>query len=61
MVEVALAQVEARCTRRGQYHIAGYYHANRSMKDATQVRCINFNGQQNKKLIIKSSKLPMNY
>merc|ERR1712088_600332 len=37
MVEVALAQVEARCTRRGQYHIAGYYHANRSMKDATQV------------------------
>ena len=40
MVEVALAQVEARCTRRGQYHIAGYYHANRSMKDATQVRCI---------------------
>ena len=48
MVEVALAQVEARCTRRGQYHIAGYYHANRSMKDATQVRCINFNGQQNK-------------
>ena len=59
MVEVALAQVEARCTRRGQYHIAGYYHANRSMKDATQVRCINFNGQQNN--IIKSSKLPMNY
>ena len=59
MVEVALAQVEARCARRGQYHIAGYYHANRSMKDATQVRCINFNGQQNKNL--KSSKLLKKY
>ena len=46
MVEVALAQVEARCTRRGQYHIAGYYHANRSMKDATQVRCINLTGNK---------------
>ena len=40
MVEVALAQVEARCARGGdsRLHIAGFYHANRSMKDSTQVR-----------------------
>ena len=40
MVEVALAQVEARCARGGdsRLHIAGLYHANRSMKDSTQVR-----------------------
>jgi len=37
MVEVALAQVEARCARGGQYHIAGLYHANRSIKDSSQV------------------------
>ena len=37
MVEVALAQVEARCARGGQYHIAGFYHANRSLKDSSQV------------------------
>lgn len=37
MVEVALAQVEARCARGGQHHIAGFYHANRSMKDSSQV------------------------
>ena len=37
MVEVALAQVEARCARGGQYHIAGLYHANRSLKDSSQV------------------------
>lgn len=37
MIEVALAQVEARCARGGQHHIAGFYHANRSMKDSSQV------------------------
>ena len=43
MVEVALAQVEARCARGGQYHIAGLYHANRSIKDSSQVLIINSN------------------
>ena len=40
MIEVALAQVEARCARGGQHHIAGFYHANRSMKDSSQVKII---------------------
>ena len=43
MVEVALAQVEARCARGGQYHIAGLYHANRSIKDSSQVLIISSN------------------
>merc|ERR1719262_708584 len=32
MLEVALGQVEARCERAG-LAVAGYYHANRSLKD----------------------------
>ena len=34
MVEVALAQIETRCSAAGLY-ICGYYHANRSLKDTS--------------------------
>jgi len=34
MVEVALTQIETRCTAAGLY-ICGYYHANISLKDTS--------------------------
>ena len=34
MVEVALAQIETRCSAAGLY-ICGFYHANRSLKDTS--------------------------